>query len=108
MKLLLDESIPRTLAGHFPDHIEVSTVPELGWAGTKNGKLLALAAKAGFDALIRADKGIEYQQNISQLPLTVIVLAAYRTRVDELAPLVPRVVELLDQDTAIGVYRVAV
>ena len=86
MKLLLDESIPRRLSGHFPDQIAISTVQEMGWAGTKDGKLLSLASEYQFRALITADRGIEHQQNLSELPLTVIVLIAYRTRVEELAP----------------------
>jgi hypothetical protein len=36
------------------------TVQRRGWASIKNGKLLALAA-GEFDALLTADKGMEYQ-----------------------------------------------
>jgi hypothetical protein len=39
MRVLLDECLPRKLKGHVHDH-EVTTVPEAGWAGTKNGALL--------------------------------------------------------------------
>ena len=60
MKLLLDESIPRQLVSDFPDTVEVTTVQKMDWAGTKNGVLLGLAAESGFDALVTADKGIEY------------------------------------------------
>lgn len=108
MKLLLDESIPRKLAGFFPDSIEASTVSEMGWAGTKNGQLLALAAERDFLALITADRGIEYQQNLASLPLLVVVMVAYRTRLSDLAPLVPQVVSLLESNPGVGVHRVAV
>ena len=108
MKLLLDESIPRKLSGYFPDRFEVLTVPQMGWAGTKNGELLKLAADHNFRALITADKGIEYQQNIATLPVTILVLTAHRTRAADLAPLVPRALELLQQTNDIGIYRVAV
>jgi predicted nuclease of predicted toxin-antitoxin system len=108
MKLLLDESIPRRLAQDFPDTFDVLTVVQMGWAGTANGALLRLAAEHAFDALITADQSIAYQQNPSTLPIRVVVLVAARTRVQELRPLVPRVIEVLRQEVAIGVYRVAV
>ena len=107
MKLLLDESIPRKLKSYFPDRFIVSTVPQMGWAGTKNGKLLALAADDNFSVLITSDRGMEYQQNLASLPITIIVLSAYRTRVADLSPLIPQVVELLNSDPELGVYRVA-
>lgn len=107
MKLLLDESIPKTLTNYFPDQFIVSTVPQMGWAGAKNGKLLALAAEQNFSALVTADRGIEYQQNLAGLPITIIVLTSYRTRAADLSPLVPQVVELLESDPELGVYRVA-
>ena len=107
MKLLLDESIPRKLASHFPARIEVLTVAQMGWMGTKNGVLLELAASEGFDALITADQGIEYQQNTTTLPLSVVVLRAYRTRVNDLAPLVPQAIAVLERNSKVGVYRVA-
>jgi len=108
MKLLLDESIPRRLARYFPDTFEIHTVVEMGWAGTKNGVLLELAAKHNFHALITADQGIAHQQNLESLPLTVIVMIAHRTRVQELQALVSSVVDVLRNETSIGVYRVAV
>ena len=50
MRLLLDECVPARLRRAFASH-EVSTVVLEGWAGVKNGRLLALAAQR-FDALI--------------------------------------------------------
>ncbi len=78
MKLLLDESIPRQLISDFPETIEVTTVQQMEWAGTKNGVLLALAAESGFGAFVTADKGIEYQHNPESFPLPVVVLLGYR------------------------------
>lgn len=42
MKLLLDECIDRKFAREFPGY-EMKTVPQMGWAGVKNGQLLTLA-----------------------------------------------------------------
>jgi len=55
MRLLLDESVPRKLAWEFPSDMEIRSVPQMGWAGKKNGELLREAAGAGFDAFITAD-----------------------------------------------------
>lgn len=63
MKLLLDECIDRRLARELTAH-EVKTVPQMGWAGTKNGQLLALA-EAEFDVFITVDRNLSCQQNLS-------------------------------------------
>ena len=107
MKLLLDESIPRQLAASFPDTFDIQTVPQMGWAGTQNGVLLQLAADAGFRALITAGQGIEHQQNLAELPITVVVMIAHRTRVQDLRPLVRQVVDLLMNDQENRVYPFA-
>ena len=87
MRLLLDESVPgrlrRALAGH-----EVRTAVEMGWSGVKNGKLLALAA-SGFDAFITVDKNLQYQQNLTTLPIALIVLDAVSIELPALLPLLP-------------------
>ncbi len=106
MKLLLDESIPQRLAVHFPDRFEIKTVPQMGWAGTGNGELLRLAAENNFDALVTADQGIEHQQNIATLPVSIVVMVANRTRLQDLQPLVPEVVDALKTSSEIGVYHV--
>ena len=63
MKLLLDECIDRKLAREFVGY-EVKTVPQMGWAGTKNGQLLALA-EAEFDVFITVDRNLSCEQNLS-------------------------------------------
>jgi predicted nuclease of predicted toxin-antitoxin system len=74
MRILLDESLPRRLRTSFPGH-EVATVAEAGWSGLENGELLRLAASR-FDLFVTADQNLQYQQNLSSLPLSVAVLAA--------------------------------
>ena len=106
MKLLLDESVPRRLSSFFPEPFTVSTVQEMGWAGTANGRLLILAADREFDALITVDRGIEHQQNVDDLPIPVIVMIAARNRLQELQPLVPEAVALLSERLQRRFYRV--
>ena len=80
MRILLDESIPRRLAPLLIGH-EATTVTENGWTGIKNGRLLALAANR-FDVLLTADRNIEYQQNLSTLPLAILVLVIRSNRLE--------------------------
>ncbi len=87
MRLLLDESVPRRLRNSLPDH-HVRTVVEMGWGGITNGELLRLAA-AEFDALVTVDKNLQYQQDLSSLPVAVIVLFAQSNELPHLLPLIP-------------------
>ena len=87
MRLLLDECVPARLRKAPPSHL-VSTVPQEGWSGVKNGQLLALAA-AKFDAFITGDKNLPYQQNTSTLPVSVFVLDALSNELPYLLPLIP-------------------
>ena len=106
MKLLLDEQVPRQLAALFPAEFEVQTVQQMGWAGTKNGQLLQLAFEHKFVALVTADKNMEYQQNHADLPVMVIVLIANGNRLQELEPLVPSILNVLNHNSEAGIYRV--
>jgi hypothetical protein len=76
----------------------VTTVPEAGWAGTKNGELLRLAA-ARFDAFVTIDQGLTFQQNLAATlgasRLGVVVLRAPSNRLEELRRLVPALLEAL-------------
>ena len=106
MRLLLDESIPRQLGSRLPDPFETRTVQRMGWTGTSNGDLLRLAQVNGFDAFITADQGVEHQQNPYQLPLPVVILIAHRTRIADLEPLIPEVIDLLTGGVEKGFYRI--
>ncbi len=86
MRLLLDESVPRRLRQFLPNH-RVRTVVEMGWSGIKNGELLRLAA-SDFDAFITVDKNLQYQQNLSTLPVAVVVLHAQSNELQALMPFV--------------------
>ena len=93
MRILLDESLPQPLARLLPGH-EVRTVAQMGWSGTRNGPLLALAA-ADFEVLLTADQNLEHQQSLGALPIAVAVLVAASNRIDSLRPLVPALLRAL-------------
>lgn len=89
MKVLLDECLPRKLKYDLPGHT-VSTVPEMGWAGTKNSELLRLAESA-FEVFVTADQNVEYQLNLRSTILGIVVLVAPNNRLATLRPLMPKV-----------------
>ncbi len=60
MRILLDECIPRKLKFGLSGHT-CKTVPEAGFAGSKNGVLLSLAENAGFEVFLTMDKGIQFE-----------------------------------------------
>jgi len=88
MRILLDESLPQELRNELPEHTVV-TVTEAGWSGLKNGELLLQAADR-FDVFVTADQNLQFQQNLSQLPIAVLVLVAVSNRIELLRLLVPR------------------
>ena len=104
MKILLDECAPQRLQTLIAGH-EVITVPDAGWAGIKNGELLEKAA-ALFDLFLTVDRNLAFQQDSSSLPIPVVVLKSTSTKFRDLAPLVPRLLQLLKTALAKTVYRI--
>jgi predicted nuclease of predicted toxin-antitoxin system len=95
MKILLDKCIDRRLAREFVDY-EIKTVPQMGWAGIKDGQLLVLAA-AEFDVFITVDRNLSFQQNVPQFDIAVIVLAAPSNRLADLKSLAPKILAILGE-----------
>ncbi len=86
MKILLDECLPRKLKDRVTSY-DCRTVPEALLAGKKNGELLALAERQGFEIFVTMDKGLEYEQNLSGRQIAVIILRAQSNRLADLIPL---------------------
>ncbi len=93
MKMLLDECLPKKLRLELDGH-EVTTVPEMGWAGRKNGELLRLA-ESQFDVFLTSDQNLTYQQNLSNTKISVVVLKSASTRLETLKSLRPKVREAM-------------
>jgi hypothetical protein len=93
VKVLLDECLPKRLAGLLVGH-EVFTVRQLNWLGLTNGRLL-LAANPQFDVFLTVDKNLVSQQNLTGLRIAVIVLRARSNKIEDLGPLVPQLLPLL-------------
>lgn len=95
MRILLDECLPKRLKRELANY-EVRTVPEVGWAGTKNGELLRLA-ETQFDVFLTVDQNIEFQQSVPAFELAIVVLVAHSNDIDDLRPLMPQVREMLSK-----------
>ena len=104
MRILLDEDLPRRLAALLVGH-EVSTVQRSGWTGIRNGELLRLAA-AQFDVFVSMDGNLEFQQNISALPIAVLIIQAVSNRMEHLTPLVPAILQALNHIPARSLRKV--
>ena len=93
MKILLDECIDRKFARDFAGHF-VKTVPQMGWASLKNGKLLALAEKE-FEIFLTVDSNLSFQQHLSNFNIAVVVLKARSNRLKDLREFVPEIFKSL-------------
>ncbi len=96
MRILLDHCVDRRLKRLLSDY-EVKTAREMSWESIKNGVLLALAA-AEFDVMLTVDQNIKHQQNLTKLPLAIVVMVAtVNNRFETLASYIPEVKEVLSR-----------
>jgi len=93
MKVLLDECLPKRFAKLLPDH-EVRTTRQMNWHGLSNGRLLR-TCDPSFDVFITVDKNLVQEQDLRQLRIAVIVLRARSNKIEDLSPLAPAVLTLL-------------
>ena len=69
-------------------------MPQMGWAGIKNGDLMKLA-ESTFDVFITVDRNLSFQQNLSQYSINVIVLKAVSNRYEDLRPFAPLILSMI-------------
>lgn len=105
-RVLLDECLPKKLKREFINCV-VSTVPEMGWAGKKNGELMKVA-RGQFQVFVTADQNLRYQQNLAYADVGVIVLVATNNRIQTLSLLMPQVNEALQTIIAGQVIEIEV
>lgn len=98
MKVLLDECLPKKLKREV-NADEVRTVPEVGWASTKNGALLRLAQQE-FDIFLTNDQNLEHQQNLKNFDMAFVVLVAQTNDVADFRPLMPTANEAMKKISA--------
>jgi hypothetical protein len=95
MRVLIDENLPRKFAHYLAGHT-CRTVVECGWAGRKNGELLALA-EPEFDAVLTLDKSVPFQQKILSRRIAVLVIRARSNRIEDLLPCIPECLTALER-----------
>lgn len=93
MKILIDECLPRKLKQELPEH-DCSTVPEMGWAGKKNGELLRLMSGV-VNVFMTVDQNLKHQQNLAASGVAFVVLIAPNNTLESLKPLIPQVQKAL-------------
>ena len=94
MKVFFDEDVPRKLVRLLPQH-NIHTVVSMNWGGIKNGALLTLIEREGFDAFLTGDQNMENQQRLDDRPLR----SAFSVSRDQLArgpAACPGTVEMID------------
>ncbi len=97
MRAVLDEGVPRDLAGAL-SRPGIATDPfDDALAGLKNGELLTRVEEAGYDVLVTNDRNMAYQQNLAGRSVAVLALPSNRwksivARCDDIADAVRRAV----------------
>ena len=105
MRVLPDEQLPRQLAPLLTGHA-VRTVQQESWAGLKNGALLKAAGAADFAILVTGDQNLQFQQNLTNVRLGVVVLCAASNALEDLLPLVPAALKAIAEARPGQVIRV--
>jgi len=84
MRILLDECIPRRLKRY----------------------LLLKLAESEYDVFLTLDKGVQYQQNLSDRKIGVVVVRALSNRIEDLTEDVPACLAVFDVIVAGQVVRI--
>jgi predicted nuclease of predicted toxin-antitoxin system len=75
LKVLFDEDVPAKLLRSLPRH-EIHTVVTMQWGGIKNGALLELVEREGFNVFLTGDKNMAHQQQLEGRAFAVLVMSA--------------------------------
>jgi hypothetical protein len=67
----------------------------MGWAGIENGELLVRASSNSFAALVTKDSNLQYEQNLGDLPIAVIILHEATNGINDIRPLLPALLQAL-------------
>lgn len=74
MRILFDQGVPVPLRSRLVSH-DVSTAYEKGWSTLRNGVLLDIAERNGFEIFLTTDQNLRYEQNVSNRAIAVVVLS---------------------------------
>ena len=74
MRVLFDQGTPAPLRHGLSLHT-VETAFERGWSRLRNGELLLAAEAAGFEVMVTTDMNLQYQQNLTERRIALVVLS---------------------------------
>jgi hypothetical protein len=72
----VDPRAAQVVAGH-----EVQTAFDLGWQNLRDHVLLPMVA-ADFDVFVTADKGFEYEHNLRNLPMGIVIVHVPKNKLE--------------------------
>ena len=98
MKILLDECLPLDFRHSFTSH-DAHTVQWAGFKSKKNGELLLVAERAGYDVLLTVDQGIPSEQHSGGRKLSIIVVRSQTNQIEDLLPFVEAILNALAKIT---------
>ena len=105
MKVLFDHGVPTPLRSRLTPH-EIKTAYECGWSTLTNGELLSTAEKEGFAAFVTTDQNLQYQQNLKQRGIAIIVLSTTNWR--RIQPSAKLIADALDTITSGAFIQVSI
>ena len=82
MRILVDESLSRHLVKMLAYHV-VESVQGLGWAGIKNGDLIAKADDL-HEVFLTADRNLRYQQNLTGRRIAIVIFPSNKLSIVKL------------------------
>ena len=93
----MDDAVRRSVERRRISTLEYPEASEeAGFKGLKNGRLLQ-AASGQYEVLVTVDQNLQYQQNLKNFAVAIIVLKAKRSTYPLLKPLMPQVLEVLEK-----------
>jgi predicted nuclease of predicted toxin-antitoxin system len=90
MRILLDECVNPRLRHAFSQH-EITTLAEANWLALSDNKLLTLA-DGRFDVFVTLDQGFEYQHDLRNLSLGIVILHVPKNSLRFYEPIVTEIV----------------
>jgi hypothetical protein len=74
-RVLFDKNVPYPLKQYLIGY-QVQMVEDEGWAQISNGELIGRAEQSGYGIMVTCDQNIQYQQNLTQRKISLLVLGS--------------------------------
>ncbi len=95
MKIIIDECLPKRVAGFFAEH-ESWTVPQIGLSGSTDALLLNELEKRNINVFVTIDGNIEYQQQFKNRIFGTVVIRSVSNRFSDLIHLKDELIRAAD------------